>query len=148
MIRSGASILWKTLMPPLHKPITSQSIRLDYVNTWRIFCREVTYLSSLSGCLRSPQNKAAWSINFATIYPSVVSWQIWRDRGKMRRLIIFAVLVIAVSVEAADPFPGASQPCYDTESGGKQGWCEHDNCCEGSLYISNLCPDYPNQVKL
>ncbi|KAK2715403.1 hypothetical protein QYM36_010126 [Artemia franciscana] len=45
-------------------------------------------------------------------------------------------------------FPGGDQPCYTTPSSGKDGGvCLQSDCCEGGLYISNLCPDYASNVR-
>ena len=44
------------------------------------------------------------------------------------------------------PFNG-HETCYNTpSSGSNQGYCESTQCCEGSLYISGICEDYPGDV--
>ena len=87
-------------------------------------------------------------------------------------LLIASSLLLSVSQGSSLEFPGGmdggNQPCYDTEQDGVtvgerpfltisrlllsvchflQGWCEHTACCAYDYYISDLCPNYPNNVK-
>ncbi len=44
------------------------------------------------------------------------------------------------------PYPpwGGEETCYSTPSSGENcGFCEATDCCEGGLYISGICEDYP-----
>ncbi|OXA43136.1 uncharacterized protein LOC110858989 isoform X2 [Folsomia candida] len=46
------------------------------------------------------------------------------------------------------PFPGGIQSCYNTPSNGQPyGECLQDDCCEGGVAISNLCPNYANNIR-
>eukprot|EP00095_Tigriopus_kingsejongensis_P009371 maker-scaffold732_size105256-snap-gene-0.15 protein:Tk09371 transcript:maker-scaffold732_size105256-snap-gene-0.15-mRNA-1 annotation:"hypothetical protein DAPPUDRAFT_226094" len=66
----------------------------------------------------------------------------------MLRISFLLALASLQGVWALDPpFPGASQPCYDVETDGVQGFCEHTDCCAYDYYESGLCPNYPGQVK-
>ncbi|TRY71949.1 hypothetical protein TCAL_03932 [Tigriopus californicus] len=67
----------------------------------------------------------------------------------MSPTFIFPTLFLLASLAACQlqpPFLGASQPCYETEQDGVQGWCEHKGCCAGGNFVSGLCPNYPDQV--
>ncbi len=63
------------------------------------------------------------------------------------QLQIIVLLISLAHGQPDEPFPGANQPCYDTENNDVQGFCEHTECCAYDYYISNLCPSYPNSVK-
>lgn len=73
----------------------------------------------------------------------------------MANLYLFlcsALVVLAATTADPDPYfpggvPGGNQPCYDTDVEGTQGWCEHTDCCQYDFYVSELCPNYPNQVR-
>ena len=67
----------------------------------------------------------------------------------MSRIFVLLALSLASVHSWPEELPSdypQNEDCYSTETDGTQGWCEHDNCCEGSYYISNLCLDYPSQV--
>ncbi|KAK4018124.1 Uncharacterized protein APZ42_034120 [Daphnia magna] len=72
----------------------------------------------------------------------------------MMKLVLTFTLLAAVhsySVEVS-PFAGFTgdnnEPCYSNPSNGKDGGiCLQTDCCAGATYISNLCPDYQNNVK-
>jgi len=69
------------------------------------------------------------------------------------KLVALLLVVVAVSVNGENVsvragFPGGDQPCYTTASSGLDGGvCMQKDCCSGSLYISNLCPDYGANIK-
>lgn len=77
----------------------------------------------------------------------------------MKLLVALSVLLAVVSAKPGQShisegpvpwagFPGGDQPCYTTPSNGKDGGiCLQTDCCEGSLYISNLCPAYQANVR-
>ena len=62
----------------------------------------------------------------------------------LRVILLCSLATLALALDP--PFPGARQACYETETDGVQGYCEHDNCCAYSYYVSGLCGDYPANV--
>ncbi len=61
--------------------------------------------------------------------------------------VYICVFLASVALSRAQVDFDGTQPCYDTEVDGVTGWCEHEDCCAYDYVVSDLCPNYPANVK-
>ncbi len=61
--------------------------------------------------------------------------------------VSICVFLASVALSRAQVDFDGTQPCYDTEVDGVTGWCEHEDCCAYDYVVSDLCPNYPANVK-